>query len=129
MALDFGKLLSEAHSSFVPTQFALRAQVQWARTGDKQTDVEFLRNGVRLPPQTVRVEFHDTVPSDADDASGVSWFKRGVLFGIAGHPELDDTDVRVWDTFVMDNREYTIMFVNRQMHGQVQADFEAVGNG
>lgn len=120
-----GKMLATA--SPVASQHQFRARVQWARILDKATDIQLLRKETRLDPQTVRVEFNDTVPSDSGGGSGEAWYKRGVIFGVKGHPDIDDFDVEVWDTFVMDGREFTVMFVNRNLIGQIQADFEAVG--
>lgn len=125
MSIDFGGWLAGG-GSLVATQIPLRAQIQWARIQDKASDVSFKRNGVDLAPQTVRIELHNTV-TDATDMSGVSTFRDAIVFGIHGHPELDDTDVEVWDTFVMNDVEFTIVNVNRHLLGQVQAYAEAVG--
>lgn len=125
MSIDFGGWLAGG-GSLVATQIPLRAQIQWARIQDKASDVSFKRNGVDLEPQTVRIELHNTV-TDATDMSGVSTFRDAIVFGIHGHPELDDTDVEVWDTFVMNDVEFTIVNVNRHLLGQVQAYAEAVG--
>lgn len=112
--------------TFLQTQHALRAQIQQAAINIKEVDVALTRNGVTLDPQTVRLEFEDTY-SQANSEVGSGVLRRGTLHGIHGHPELDDTDVEVWDTFRMDKMEFTIVFVNRLNEGQVQADFEAVG--
>lgn len=125
--LDIGKLMEGASSLFTPTRWSLRAQVQGARIQDKPTDVEFIREGVALPVQTVRIEFHDTTPSDSVGVSGVSFARKGTLFGVRGHPEIGDLDIDEWDTFVMDEKEYTITSVNRHLIGQIQAEFEAIG--
>lgn len=122
--IDFNSWL-QGDGSIVKTQIPLRATVQQSRILDKDTDVEFKRNGTDLAPQTVRIEF-DSFVTDANSEAGTGYSRKGTLFGIRGHPLLDDTDVQVWDTFVMDKMEYTIIFVNLQTHGQVQAIFEAV---
>ena len=125
MGINFGNWLGRS-SGWVPTQIALRAQVQWSRILDKQFDIHFTRGGVVQAPQTVRVELYNTA-ADEVGASGDSSMRKALVFGIHGQPELDDTDVRVWDTFVMDDMEYTVVTVNRLAHGQVQAYCEAVG--
>jgi hypothetical protein len=125
MSIDFGAWLSRS-SEWVPSQIALRAQVQWARILDKQFDLTLQRNGVALEPQTVRVELDNAVTEEIGE-SGNSSMRRAMVFGIHGHPDLDDTDIKVWDVFVMDDMEYTVVTVNRLAHGQVQAYCEAVG--
>lgn len=127
LSMDFGKALGHASSLFSPTQFSLFAQIQEARINDKPVDIEFMRAEMRLPTQTVRIEFHDTTPSGGDSESGIDWLKRGIIYGVRGHPEIDDLDVREWDTFTMDKQEYTVVHVNKQVEGQVQAEFEATG--
>lgn len=124
--LDFGAWLSEGASRWVPTQVALRAQVEWSRIQDKGTDIQLLRSGVLLDPQTVRIEYDDTY-SNAVSELGNSTLRRVMVFGIHGHPDYDDTDIKVWDTFIENDLEYTVVSVNRHMHGVVQAYCEAVG--
>lgn len=124
--LDFGSWLSSGASQFVPTQVALRAQVEWSRIQDKATDIQINRNGTLLDPQTVRIEYDDTFANAVSDL-GNSTLRKVMVFGIHGHPEIDDTDIKVWDTFIMDDLEYTVVSVNRHVLGQVQAYCEAVG--
>lgn len=127
MSLDFGSLIANTASYFVPTQWQARASIEWARIQDKPTDVQFTRKNALLDPQTVRIEMDGRLPSPSDDDSGVSTSSRVTLFGVRGHPDIDDLDVEIWDTFVMDNVEYTVLTVNRQMIGQVQVYCEAIG--
>lgn len=123
--IDFGKWLAQG-GSIVQMQIPLRAQIQWARILDRPTDVQFLRFGRTLEPQTVRIEYDNTVSELNSGDVGQGSQRKGILFGIHGHPVEADTDVAVWDTFSMDDMEFTITFVNRQLDGQVQASFEAV---
>lgn len=124
--IDFGQWLAGG-GGLPNTQWALRAQVQWNRILDKPTDVELKRKDVGfLPPQTVRVEFDDSMMA-SDSEIGMGAMRRVMVFGVRGHPTIDDFDVEVTDTFIMDNAEYTVMSINRQMIGQVQAYCEAVG--
>ena len=125
MTINFGNWMHRA-GEWVPGQVSLRAQIQWARILDKQFDIEFIRGGVKMAPQTVRVELHDSITNEVG-VSGDSTMRKAIVFGIHGHPEFDDTDVKVWDVFVMDDMEYTVVTVNRLAHGQVQAYCEAVG--
>jgi hypothetical protein len=125
MPIDFGAWLA-GNGSIVATQHPIRAVIQRYRIADKETDVQFKRNGILLDPQPVRIEFDDNAFSTFD-SSGAGTLRKGSLFGVRGHPDLDDTDIALWDTFTMDELEFTIISVNRQLIGQVQALFEAAG--
>lgn len=126
MSIDFGALLGSANS-IVATQWQFRAQIEWARIQDKATDIEIQRQGVWLPTQTVRIEYDSSKPSDASDASGISAFKGMYVFGVRGHPEIDDLDIDAMDVFILDDQEYTVISVNKRIIGQIQAYCEAVG--
>lgn len=116
-----------ASNSLVQSQWGIRAQIQWSRILDKPTDVSLRRGTTTLDPQTVRLEPDDTFPIDSNDSSGVSAVRRFIMFGVRGHPTIDDLDVDAWDTFVMEEQEYTVIAVNRSLIGQIQARVEAVG--
>lgn len=125
MSMSFGAWFAQS-GGFVQTLIPLRAEIQWARILDRPTDVQFVRFGRTLDPQTVRIEMDDTVTELNSGDMGMGTQRKGVIFGIHGHPELDDTDITETDTFVMDGIEFTITFVNRHLDGQIQASFEAV---
>lgn len=127
MSLDFGSLVGAASGLFTPIQWQLRAQVEWARINDKATDIELMRQGVLLAPQTVRIEQDGRLPMNDEDDAGISSLSRITLFGVRGHPEIDDLDVEIWDTFVFEAREYTVLTVNKLLIGQVQVYCEATG--
>lgn len=123
LSLDLGKMM--AQRSLVQMQIPLRSQVAWARILDNPTDIVLERQGIFLDPQTVRIEFEDSYPQQVADDSGMCNTKRGVIFGAKGHPEVDDLDIREFDIFVMDEKNYIVVFVNKQLHSEIQADFEA----
>lgn len=125
MGVNFGKWLG-SQASLVATQYQNRAIIQQARIVDKVTDVALTRSGVKLAPQTVRVELDNTA-SPVESAAGTGSARKVTIFGIRGHPELDDTDIEAGDAFVMDDVQFTVISVNRQIIGQVQATCEAVG--
>lgn len=125
MSIDFSKWLGGS-GNWVQPQIQLRASIQFSRILDKPTDVQFTRAGVTLDPQTVRVEYDNSMLNE-DGMSGLSTLRRGIIFGFQGHPDYDDTDIQAWDTFVMDDKEFTVATVNHQLHGQIQATFEGVG--
>lgn len=128
MPIDFGGLLATAPRGIVQSQYALRAQIQWARILDKPTDIQIKRNSVFLPTiQTVRIEQDDTFPQGVADDSGMGSARRLIVFGVRGHPDIDDLDIDTWDRFTLEEQEYTVLSVNRHLIGQVQAVVEAVG--
>lgn len=123
--MALGSWLSQS-GGIAQMQISLRAEIQWARIQDKPTDVQFFRFGNTLDPQTVRIEYDDTVSELNSGDMGMGAQRKGIIFGIHGHPTEADTDIQETDTFRMDNVEFTVTFVNRQLHGQIQASFEAV---
>lgn len=126
MSIDFGSWM-QGNGSWVTPQIPLRAVIEGYRIEDKMTSVVFIRNEVPLEPQDVRVEYDNPVTENNSTEAGFGNARKGVIFGVRGHPTIDDLDVERWDTFVMDNVEFTVTFVNKQLHGQIQASFEAVG--
>lgn len=124
LSLNIGGMLGG--SGFVPNQIPLRAQIAWARILDMPTDIELRRGDTTLDIQTVRIEFFDSFTQQNTDDSGVGNTKRVMLYGTKGHPEIDDLDIREWDTFVLDDKNYTVVFVNRQLHSEIQAEAEVV---
>lgn len=124
MPIDFGAWIGQ--SSVVASQHQIRAIVQQARVEDKAFAVSFKRSGVNLPEQMVRIEFNNTMV-EASSELGVAPERKATIFAPKGHPDIDDLDVRVWDTFVMDETEYTVMSVNRTLTGQIQCHCYATG--
>jgi hypothetical protein len=127
MPIDFGTAIAQGGGYLVPTQWAIRAQIQWARILDKPTDITIRRGNRTLDPQTVRLEQDNNYPQSATDASGSSAVRRFILFGVRGHPTIDDLDIDAWDTWVMEEQEYTVISVNRAIIGSIQAVVEAIG--
>lgn len=125
--------------SLVATQFQTRAAIQWARIQDKATDVEFVKPstlskdtppgtkpaGIVLPTQTVRIEF-DSRASIARGVAGSSPVLQATIFGIRGHPDIDDTDMDEGYTFEYEGDSFRIIDIIRVIGG-VQAI--AVVNG
>lgn len=125
MTIDLGGMIA-GQTSFVQAQKALRAWIQFARLGDKWADVALNRGGSYLPTQTVRIEFNSGLSLGAESAAGSGFAQRGVLFGLKDHPTLPDLDAKEYDTFVLEDEEYTITHVNRTLFGQMQCQFEVV---
>lgn len=126
MTIDFGAWLGGA-GGFIQTTIPLRAQIERARIEDNMTSVIFRRNGTDLLEQEVRIEYDNLVSEENyDRGMDMGFSRKGTLFGVRGHPTIDDLDVQVWDIFTMDDMEFTIIFVNKQTQGMVQATFEAV---
>lgn len=124
MAISFGDWLTQ--SSPVAASSSIRAQIQASRTADKLTSVVFLRDGLEIAAQSVRVEYNNTFTETSSEL-GVAAERRVTLFAPKGHPTIADLNVRVWDTFRIDEVEYSVMQVNRTLIGQVQVQCEAVG--
>lgn len=124
MTFDFGGWLG-GNGSIVQAQYPLRAQLAYRRITDKPFDIILRRGSTRLDPQEVRIEFEQAM-LNVDSELGKSALRRGTILGVRGHPEIDDLDIHEWDTFSMDDMEFTVTFVNRTLIGEIQADFEAV---
>lgn len=129
MGVNFGDYLL-GNGSVVATQYQTRAAIQWARIQDKPVDVEFVKPGtlsknappgtkpvdIVLPTQTVRVEF-DNRPSIAEGQAGIAPILRATIFGIHGHPEIDDTDIEEGYTFTWEGDSFRIVDVIRVIGG------------
>lgn len=126
MSVDIGAWLRGNGDSFVRAQAPVRAQIQWARIMDNPLEIRFMRGSTLLPAQTVRLEWSNGVTDNAD-MSGDTSQRQVIVYGIQGHPELDDTDVKIWDTFVYEKIEYTVTSVNRRSHGSIKAYCDGVG--
>lgn len=126
MGIDFGGWLGGG-GSIVQMQIPFRSQVEWSRIQDNPTDVQFMRKGVELEPQTVRIELENSFLENDSDA-GAGSYRKGTIHGLRAHPdpELGDLNVAVMDTFRMDDKEFTIMFVSL-MDYCIKAEFEVVG--
>lgn len=125
MPLDFATWIGDV-PSLVLTQIPARAAVQWARIQDKPTDVVFMTgSGMKLAPQTVRIEFDDPAV-DAESVAGLGATRGVTIFGIRGHPELDDTNIKKGYRFNFEGKQYTVLDP-LLTHGQVQARCESVG--
>lgn len=123
MPLTYASWLA-GKGSIVQAQIPKRAAIQWARIQDKPTDVVFMTTtGVKLEPQTVRIEWDDPA-TEAESAAGMGVVRKGTIFGIRGHPDLDDTDIHKGFRFNLENKKY-IVLDPLLTHGQVQARFEA----
>jgi hypothetical protein len=75
-----------------------------------------------LEPQTVRIEFDNSRYRELDSDAGQGSSKLCIIFGVKGHPEYDDLNIKEWDTFIFEDEEYTVRFVNRSLIGQIQAE-------
>ena len=126
MSIDFNSWIGQ-NSGLISSQIPMRASIQWGRILDKQTDVVLLREGVALPVQTVRIEM-ENVDTESDSSIGQGYSRVAMIFGIHGHPQLDDTDIEEWDTFVYHDMEFTVTSVNRQLLGQIQASCRVSGS-
>lgn len=129
MPLDFATWMGGG-ASIVATQYQMRAAIQWARIQDKPVDVEFVKPGtlsknappgtkpagVVLPTQTVRIEY-DSRASIARGVGGAAPLLQATIFGIHGHPDIDDTDMEEGYTFEYEGDSFRITDVIRVIGG------------
>lgn len=124
MSVDFNKLLGNRRN-LPREQWQMRAAASAAKINDKATDVALFRNGAKLDPQTVRIAV-DSRAREITGPAGRVTLRTCTIFGMRGHADLDDTDILRGDRFVMDDVEYTVVNINRELIGQIQAYCEAI---
>lgn len=107
------------------TRTQARAADAWWRISEKPTSVTLKRNGVLLAAQTMRVDVNSSA-SPAESAAGMGAARKLTIFGVRGHSSIADTDIRKGDTVVLGTSEYTVVSINEQNSGEVQAYCEAV---
>lgn len=103
-----------------------RAAAAWRRIMDKPTVIEIRDIG----EQTVRIEYDDTAieEDNAFGSSRTAGMQRGVLFGVRGHPVIEDTILRRQDRFGVENQGRTVTYEIVSVIytiGEIQAVFEA----
>ena len=101
-----------------------RAMDAWKRINDKPASITLLRDGVTLAAQTVRLEY-SVVFREVSGGAGKMAVAACVVFGVAGHPTVANTDIHRQDQFEIDNTFYTVLQVV-EYPGEVQARCEAV---
>lgn len=74
--------------------------------------------------QVVRIE-HESTPSDANTDAGESDILRCTVFGVVGHPVVDDTALVAGDRFAVDGFIYIVQRVINPP-GEIQAFCESV---
>lgn len=97
---------------------AERAASWWVVIQRDPTSIQFRRDGTLLSAQTVRIE-SDNVITEKGNPNGSTAQGNIVVYGIADHPTVTDTDMQRDDRFWLDNVEYEITDVVRTP-GQVQ---------
>lgn len=90
-----------------------RAHGTVRRIMDKWADVQFLRNGVWLDAQTVRIEPRSGVQFAADLGTGnaVTFIERCTVFGVRDHAVLPDLDAKIGDHFGYKDNIYIVIEV------------------
>lgn len=108
-----------------PIEQSPRAALAMSAIYDKPVPIVFKTDlGVKLPSQSLRVEYDDTV-SDANSDAGMGVERKLILFGIRGHATLPDSDIAQGYRFAYQKHEYTIMSVITTI-GEIQASAEVV---
>lgn len=108
------------------------AAAAWKRINDKpaldsegNVGIRLKRDGVMLAAQVVRIDV-DSSSSPASSEAGMGAARKLTIFGVRGHATVADTDVLKGDRVVIGPVEYTVMSVNEQLIGEVQAYAEAI---
>lgn len=107
-------------------QIRLRAEDAVYRISEKPTTVVFRdAKGVALAAQTLRIEY-DNSASASESAAGAVSSRKLILFGVAGHETIPDSDIKKGYRFVREKREYEVVSVIYQS-GEIQAVAQTVG--
>jgi hypothetical protein len=109
-------------SDITPLGAEGRSVLAWRRIEDRATSVTILRGSVTLDAQTVRIEFDDSQSSGQSvvGAGGSAEQHSLILFGVVGHPSVDDTDLERGDRFAQGTMVYEIKTV-KALPGEIQA--------
>jgi hypothetical protein len=103
-----------------------RAKDAVRRIGEKPVTVVFRdAKGIALAPQVVRIEY-DNSASASESAAGAVSSRKLVIFGVAGHESMPDSDIKKGYRFVRERREYEVVSVIYQS-GELQAVAQTVG--
>lgn len=103
-----------------------RAQDAVRRIGEKPTTVVFRdAKGVALPSQVLRLEY-DSSSSASESGPGAVSVRKLVIFGVAGHESVPDSDIKKGYRFVREKREYEVVSVILTS-GEIQAVAQTVG--
>jgi hypothetical protein len=104
----------------------MRAEDAVRRIGEKPLSVVFrTAKGVNLSAQTVRLEF-DNRSSAMSSAAGAAPRMNLIIFGVRGHPEIVDTDMKEGYRFNYAGDEYRIEDIILQI-GEIQGIAVATG--
>ena len=107
-------------------QIRQRAEDAVYRISEKPTTVIFGdAKGVALPAQVLRLEY-DNSASAGESAPGAVSTRKLILFGVAGHESMPDSDIKKGYRLVREKREYEVVSVIYQS-GEVQAVAQTVG--
>lgn len=97
-----------------------RAAKAWLRILDRPYALTLYRASVALDEQTVRLEYDSNQASESMGEAGKVGRRGLIIFGIVGHPTLDDTDIERGDRFVYGGDTFEVEAV-LTLDGQIQA--------
>jgi hypothetical protein len=104
---------------------ASQAGDAWRCIQDVPADIVLVRSGVALNSQTVRIEISNTHRQVEGESTVQSGRQEAVIFGVRGHPDVEDTDIRANDRFAHNGIQYRVIAIVTQP-GEVQARCEAL---
>lgn len=117
---DFTKWMSDS----TEIDICARAVGAWNRIQRNAVSVVIVRDGTALDAQMVRIEADSTARPIASDAGRTGAIRR-VVYGVRGHPTVDDTDLLRGDRFAYGGVQYEIVQVIA-VPGEVQGFAESV---
>lgn len=90
------------------------------RIGEKPTEITFRdAKGTALPPQVLRLEY-DNSASASESVPGSVSSRKLIIFGVAGHESMPDSDIKKGYRLTREKREYEVISVIYQS-GEIQA--------
>lgn len=102
-----------------------RAIATWQLIQRYPTSITLVREGsADLAAQTVRVEADSSVRSVRGQSNAQTERRQMLLFGVAGHPTVPDTDIESGDRFALNGQVYRVRDLVR-VPGGLQAWCEA----
>lgn len=100
-----------------------RAIRAWKLIQRNPVSLRFIRGDTVLEPQEVRLEFEDTAREVMSPGGGQSSVRPVQIFGVRGHPDIPNTDIRRGDEFQFGESWYRVVDV-AEVPGGIQADAE-----
>jgi hypothetical protein len=119
---DYTDWLAQGTSSINAVWRAVRA---WKRISDRVTSITVYRGRVAQTAQSVRIEYDSIRGLNVRHDAGEAVIARVILFGVADHPTVTDTNLQKGDQFTLADGMYEVKSVI-YVPGEVQATAERI---